>query len=68
MDTVTVTATGRRYTLTFSRLPGRKFGPWPFADTVRDLRVSALLSAVAARDLVMDASVHGSVTAEVDHG
>lgn len=64
MRTVTVTAKGSRYAVSFSALPGRSFGPWEFAETVRDLRVSALLTPMEARDLVMDAA-GGSATRAV---
>lgn len=58
--TVTVTRERRdRFTVSFSALPGRTFGPWSFAETVRDLQVSALLTAREARDLVLDADASG---------
>lgn len=60
MPTVTVRKKGKRFTLEFSRLPGKSFGPWSFEETIRDLTISALLEPLAARDLVMDAAVHGS--------
>lgn len=66
MSTVTVTARGKRFTLAFSQLPGRTFGPWGFAETVRDLRVSALLAPVDARNLVMDAAVSGSASSHME--
>lgn len=60
MSTVTITRKRRdRFVVTFSALPGRTFGPWNFAETVRDLRVSALLTAREARDLVLDADASG---------
>ena len=72
--TVTVTAsktmrkfgdeTSRAYTLTFSKLPGQPFGPYSFTQAVRDLRVSALLEPLAARDLVLDATTEGTATTE----
>ena len=55
-----------RYRVSFSRLPGWTFGPWDFAETIRDLTVSALLSPAAARGLVLDAHVLGSAQASVD--
>jgi hypothetical protein len=62
-DFVTVTKVGfDRYTVTFSRLPGRRFGPWNLAETKRDLQVSALLDGAEARDLVLDAASMGSAT------
>lgn len=63
--TVTVTCRNSWYRLAFSRLPGQEFGPWRFAETVRDLRVSALLSPVDARSLVMEATTLGTATAQV---
>ncbi|MFK0047771.1 hypothetical protein ACIQU4_27520 [Streptomyces sp. NPDC090741] len=60
--TVTVRKTGDRYVSEFSALPGRTFGPWDFPEMIRDLRVSALLAPLAARDLVMDAAVYGTAT------
>jgi hypothetical protein len=58
-STVTVTHHEARFTLSFSRLPGRTSGPFDFAEAVRDLTVSALLVPVDARNLVMDASTDG---------
>lgn len=63
--TVTVTRKGKRFVTSFSALPGRTFGPWDFAETVRDLTVSALLPPRAARDLVLDAHAAGSATAHL---
>lgn len=51
-----------RFTTTFSQLGDREFGPWDFPETVRDLRISALLSAQDARDLVLEAAANGSAT------
>lgn len=65
MSTVTVTKRGVRYVVTFSALPGKAFGPWDLGEAIRDLRVSALLTAAEARDLVMDAAVAGSATREM---
>jgi hypothetical protein len=67
MDYVTVTVVKRRtgfplYTLAFSALHGQTFGPWAFDETVRDLTVSALLSPIDARNLVLTALICGSVT------
>lgn len=56
--------TGASYVVTFSALPGQTFGPWSFAETVTDLRISALLPAVEARNLVLDAFVSDSATKE----
>jgi hypothetical protein len=65
MSTVTVTSPRKgRFTVTFSKLPGRTFGPWGFAETVTDLRISALLEHRETRDLVMDAAVSGSATTD----
>lgn len=70
MSTVTVTCPpttpfGRKsYTLTFSKLPGQKFGPFGLAEAIQDLTVSALLDPLAARSLVMDAATGGSATTE----
>lgn len=61
--TVTVARKGRRFTLTFSALPGRLFGPYEFSEAVRHLRVAALLEPMAARDLVLDAHADGAATA-----
>lgn len=60
--TVTVRKHGKRFTSQFSVLPGRTFGPWEMAEMIRDLTVSALLTPMQARDLVIDASAHGSAT------
>lgn len=75
MATVTVIAsagmrrfgneTSRAFTLTFSKLPGQSFGPYSFSEAVRDLRVSALLAPLAARNLVLDA-MSGPATAETE--
>jgi hypothetical protein len=48
--------------LVFSKLPGETFGPYDFAETVRELRVGALLEPTEARDVVMDAAVTGRET------
>jgi hypothetical protein len=64
MSTVTVYKKGKRFRVEFSRLPGQSFGPWSFAETIRDLTVSALLEPLQARDLVMDAAVKGSATSQ----
>lgn len=64
VSTVTVTRCGTQYTLQFSQLPGKTFGPWGFAEIIRELTVSALLSPLAARNLVIDAST-GTATAEM---
>lgn len=69
--TVTVTRQGKlgraRFQIAFSALPGRTFGPWSFAQTVRDLTVSALLSPLGARNLVMEAGALGSATGLVNY-
>jgi hypothetical protein len=64
-NTVTVThhRWPDRYSIKFSQLPDRVFGRWDFARTVRDLTVSALLTPLDARNLVLDAHAHGSATA-----
>ena len=64
MKTVTVTKKGKRFVSAYSALPGREFGPFDFAEMIRDLRVAALLTPQTAFDLVCDASVNGSATAE----
>jgi hypothetical protein len=74
MSTVTVTAsknfrqfgaeTSQAFTLEFSKLPARDFGPYSFTEAVRDLRVSALLEPLAARNLVLDAATSGTATTE----
>jgi hypothetical protein len=61
--TVTVTKKGKRYVITYSRLPGEKFGPFDFAEAGRELFLW-LPTRMAARNLVLDASEHGSATAE----
>lgn len=65
MDTVTVRKKGKRFTSEFSRLPGQIFGPYGFPELCRDLTVSALLTPMEARNLVMDAAVKGSATLPV---
>ena len=67
VDSVTVTLVKRstgflRYKLEFSALPGQRFGPWEFDETVRDLTVSALLAPLDARNLVLAALDFGSAT------
>ena len=67
MDYVTVTVVKRRtgfplYKPTFSALPRQTFGPWEFDETVRDLTVSALLSPLDARNLVITALERGTAT------
>lgn len=68
MATVTVKkARPRKYprvTLHFSKLPGQVFGPYLWPDAVTDLRISALLPAVEARNLVLDALATGEATTE----
>lgn len=65
-NTVTVTKRGKRFVSSFSALPGSEFGPWGFDEMIRDLRVSALLSAPEARDLVLVAFADGSATSPVN--
>lgn len=65
MNTVTVKRKGQRFVLSFSALPGRTFGPFDFPEAVRDLRISALLSPIEARDLVCQAATEGQSTREV---
>jgi hypothetical protein len=69
--TVTVTNTVARglprFTVQFSMLPDRTFGPWNFTQTVRDLTISALLTPMAARNLVLDAHAHGKASAACDY-
>jgi hypothetical protein len=72
MNTVTVTCKtapntkvgAKDFTTSFSKLPDETFGPYSFVDVIQDLKVSALLSPVDARNLVMDAAVNGSATME----
>ena len=64
MSTVTVTCKNSWYRLAFSKLPGSEFGPYRFAEAITDLRVSALLSPIDARNLVMDATTEGTATRE----
>lgn len=66
--TATVTCKRKRYTLTFSKLPGRSFGPYDFAEAIGQLRIAALLSALEARDLVMDAATAEDRTATAPMG
>jgi hypothetical protein len=66
MNAVTVTRKRKdRFVISFSTLPGRTFGPWNFAETMRDLTVSALLTPREARDLVMDANESGTAQREI---
>lgn len=66
MSTVTVTRKRKdRFVVSFSALPGRTFGPWDFVETVRDLRVSALLTALQARDLALEADASGTAQREL---
>lgn len=55
-----------RYTVTFDALLGRTFGPWSYAETSRDLTVSADLEPAAARALIFDAFTDGSASRETD--
>jgi hypothetical protein len=66
--TVTVTCKRKRYTLTFSKLPGRSFGPYDFTEAIGQLYVGALLSRLEARDLVMDAATAEDHTATAPMG
>jgi hypothetical protein len=64
--TATVTVThrqGDQYVVEFSALPSTVFGPWDFTVTVWVLTVSAVLSPIDARTLVLDAYTNGSATA-----
>lgn len=63
MHTVTVTRKGKRFVSQFSQLPGRTFGPYDMPEMIQDLTVSALLSKLDARTLVLDAAADGSATA-----
>jgi hypothetical protein len=67
--TVTVTTTQRtglpRFTVEFSALPGKKFGPQNFTETAHDLHIAALLSLADARNLILDAHNQGSATCAV---
>ena len=65
MDTVTVTCHRKRYRLSFSKLPGRTFGPYDLRDAVTQLYVGALLERIDARTLVLDAAMNGTATTEV---
>ncbi|TLQ39204.1 hypothetical protein [Streptomyces marianii] len=64
--TVTVHGSNGRYTCEFSALPGRTFGPWDLIETIQELKISALLSAREARDVVFDAAVNGTATAHTN--
>lgn len=66
--TVTVTCKRKRYTLTLSKLPGRSFGPYDFAEAIGQLYVGALLSRLDARSLVMDAATSADHTATAPMG
>lgn len=71
MDTVTVTRGRRyrgehRYTLTFSALPDKTFGPYDFVETGKHLYIAALLPRMTARDLVLTAFENGSATAPTE--
>jgi len=57
-----------RYTIEFSQLPGQTFGPWDFAETIRDLRVSALMTAIDARNLVLTAHEAGEAWTRLGRG
>lgn len=73
-DTVTVKRYPRpisnrihqQVTLHFSKLPGQDFGPYVWMDAVTDLTISALLTRIDARSLVLDAltSPDGQATTE----
>lgn len=56
-----------KYTVSFSVLPDRTFSPWDFVRTVHDLTISALLSPLDARNLVLDAHVNGTSTSRVNY-
>ena len=65
-DSVTVTLVKRstgflRYKLAFSA-PRQSFGPWEFDETARDFTVSALLSPLDVRNLVLTALERGTAT------
>lgn len=53
-----------RVMLHFSALPGQAFGPYPWGEAITDLTVSALLSRVDARTLVLDALAKGKATTD----
>ncbi len=67
-DTVTVRKArprnGARVTLHFSKLPGRKFGPYPWPEAITDLTISALLPRIDARNLVFEALATGEATTD----
>jgi hypothetical protein len=65
--TVTVRATGDRFVSEFSPLPGRTFGPWDLPEMIQDLTISALLTPLQAREVVMDAAVLGEATTEMNY-
>lgn len=66
MNEVTVTCARKRYTLSFSQLPGKTFGPYEFVEAIGQLHVGALISRRAARDLVLQAFSDGSAKTEID--
>jgi len=68
VPTVTVTFARKRYRLEFSKLPGRPFGPYEFAEAITQLYVAALLSRLEARNLVMDAATSADRTATAPMG
>ena len=68
VPTVTVTHARKRWSLAFSKLPDQTFGPYGFAEVIGQLRVAALLSALDARNLVMDAATAEDHTATASTG
>lgn len=63
--TVTITHARKRFRLTYSQLPGKVFGSFEFPDVIQELRISALLSPIAARTAVFDAVVNGCTTVTI---
>ena len=64
--TVTVRSQGDKYVCEVSQLPGQTFGPWDMPEMIQDLTISALLTPLQARDVVMDAAIHGEATTEMN--
>lgn len=66
-NTVTVMATRNgRFVVAFGKLPDHKGKPQSLASAMIELRVSALLSPLEARNLCLDASEHGSASRNLD--
>jgi hypothetical protein len=51
-----------RFTVNFSRLPGKPFGPYSTAGAIAQLEAAALLTRADARDLILNAEGNGCAT------